>query len=192
MNKYEIRTENKKTAIIQSALTLFKQKGFIAVSIKEIAAMANVSQVSIYNYFGSKEALVGECVTLFMHDIVEKAQNLLAKDMDFKTKLNSAIALCNSDISTSLSSFLSHEALKDSTMIELIIANINKEKLKIYCNYIELGKQEGAIDPSIETSTILLFLESINTIGSNMEINSNLLDKQIQLQKLFLYGILGK
>ena len=45
----------KKQAIIQAALQLFKEKGFKETSIKSIAEVAEVSPVSIYNYFGSKE-----------------------------------------------------------------------------------------------------------------------------------------
>ncbi|EGP8440429.1 TetR/AcrR family transcriptional regulator, partial [Listeria monocytogenes] len=50
MNNYEKRTLKKKTAIIQAALSLFGEQGFSDVSIKDIAALADVSQVSIYNY----------------------------------------------------------------------------------------------------------------------------------------------
>lgn len=51
MNNYEKRTLSKKTAIIEAAQILFGKQGFTAVSIKDIAALADVSQVSIYNYF---------------------------------------------------------------------------------------------------------------------------------------------
>ena len=55
MNQYQKTTEKKKQAIIQAALRLFKEKGFKETSIKSIAEAAEVSPVSIYNYFGSKD-----------------------------------------------------------------------------------------------------------------------------------------
>lgn len=55
MNKYGMTTEKKKE-VANAALTLFKEKGFAETSIKEFAALAHVSQVPIYNYFGSKGA----------------------------------------------------------------------------------------------------------------------------------------
>ena len=54
MNQYQKTTEKKQQAIIQAALRLFKDKGFKQTSIKSIAEAAEVSPVSIYNYFGAK------------------------------------------------------------------------------------------------------------------------------------------
>ena len=48
--------------------------GFRAVSIAEIAALAGVSQVSIYNYFGSKEKLAIYVIDQYM---AEQLQYLL-------------------------------------------------------------------------------------------------------------------
>ena len=62
MNQYQKTTEKKKQAIIQAALQLFKEKGFKETSIKSIAEVAEVSPVSIYNYFGGKDNLVALCV----------------------------------------------------------------------------------------------------------------------------------
>ena len=62
MNQYQKTTEKKKQAIVQAALRLFKDKGFKETSIKSIAEAAEVSPVSIYNYFGSKDNLVALCV----------------------------------------------------------------------------------------------------------------------------------
>ena len=55
MNQYQKTTEKKKQAIIQSALSLFKEKGFKETSIQSIAKVAEVSPVSIYNYFDKKD-----------------------------------------------------------------------------------------------------------------------------------------
>ncbi|PDC70987.1 TetR/AcrR family transcriptional regulator, partial [Listeria monocytogenes] len=95
MNNYEKRTLKKKTAIIQAALSLFGKQGFSDVSIKDIATLADVSQVSIYNYFGSKEALVGECARIIMQDTITLAEEILASEGTFTQKLERALKLCN-------------------------------------------------------------------------------------------------
>ncbi|EBD1406725.1 TetR/AcrR family transcriptional regulator, partial [Listeria monocytogenes] len=91
MNNYEKRTLKKKTAIIQAALSLFGKQGFSDVSIKDIATLADVSQVSIYNYFGSKEALVGECARIIMQDTITLAEEILASEGTFTQKLERAL-----------------------------------------------------------------------------------------------------
>ncbi|HDK8945768.1 TPA: TetR/AcrR family transcriptional regulator, partial [Listeria monocytogenes] len=101
MNNYEKRTLKKKTAIIQAALSLFGKQGFSDVSIKDIATLADVSQVSIYNYFGSKEALVGECARIIMQDTITLAEEILASEGTFTQKLERALKLCNAEINLS-------------------------------------------------------------------------------------------
>ncbi|OIJ92060.1 TetR/AcrR family transcriptional regulator [Streptomyces colonosanans] len=44
--------------IYRTAIALFAEKGFEAVSVQEIADAAEVSKMTVFNYFGSKEDLV--------------------------------------------------------------------------------------------------------------------------------------
>lgn len=44
--------------IYRTAVTLFAEKGFDAVSVQEIADASEVSKMTVFNYFGTKEELV--------------------------------------------------------------------------------------------------------------------------------------
>jgi len=189
LNKYEIRTNKKKTAIISVAKELFQKKGFTNSSIKEIAALAHVSQVSIYNYFGSKDALVIECVKSLVHDTIDQAYALLATDMPYLDKLNAALSLCTTDIHVSLSSYLSASAIADENFMQLISDGVYELQKELYLQYIEAGKREGAIDPSLPTSVILKFISAINTIPVSPE---NDQEELKALHQLFLHGVLTK
>lgn len=57
LNGFERVKEKKKRAIKEAAFVLFSERGFNEVKIEHIAKEANVSQVTIYNHFGSKDAL---------------------------------------------------------------------------------------------------------------------------------------
>lgn len=192
MNKYEITTEKKKSSIINAALVLFKDKGFTNVSIKEIASLAHVSQVSIYNYFGSKETLVTECVNIVMSDTLKQAVDFLSKDIDFLEKIKSALLLCTEEINISISKHFTNEALNDPVLVNLLKKNINESKRIIYRKYIELGKQEKVIDNTIPTETFIDFMEAINIMGSELEFNDDVSTKIKHIHHLFLYGIIGK
>lgn len=192
MNKYELTTEKKKKSIINAALTLFKDKGFTSVSIKEIAALAHVSQVSIYNYFGSKEALIAECANIVMSDTLQQAADILRQNMDFEEKIKLALLLCTENINLSISKYFTQEALNDPTLIDLLTKSINESKNTIFREYIELGKQEKVIATTISTETFLYFIEALNIMGSKIEFDDDISEKIKHIHHLFLYGIIGK
>ncbi|EAC3131769.1 TetR/AcrR family transcriptional regulator [Listeria monocytogenes] len=191
MNNYEKRTLSKKTAIIEAALILFGKQGFTAVSIKDIAALADVSQVSIYNYFGSKEALVGECARVIMQDTIALAEEILASEGTFTQKLERAIQLCNAEINLSLSKFISKEASKDQQFLILLVNNINSLKKDIYMKYVAAGKEAQVIDNAISDEVIQLFIDAINSLGLTVP-EEELEEKQAEIIQLFLYGLIGQ
>ncbi|EMV4280998.1 TetR/AcrR family transcriptional regulator [Listeria monocytogenes] len=191
MNNYEKRTLSKKTAIIEAALILFGKQGFTAVSIKDIAALADVSQVSIYNYFGSKEALVGECARVIMQDTIALAEEILASEGIFTQKLERAIQLCNAEINLSLSKFISKEASKDQQFLILLVNNINSLKKDIYMKYVAAGKEAQVIDNAISDEVIQLFIDAINSLGLTVP-EEELEEKQAEIIQLFLYGLIGQ
>ncbi|MDT0050717.1 TetR/AcrR family transcriptional regulator [Listeria cossartiae subsp. cayugensis] len=191
MNNYEKRTQKKKLAIIQAALTLFGKQGFSDVSIKDIASLAAVSQVSIYNYFGSKEALVGECAKIIMQDTIALAEEILASEGTFTQKLKRAIQLCNAEINLSLSKFISKEASKDQQFLMLLVNNINSLKKDIYMKYVAAGKEAQVIDNAISDEVIQLFIDAINGLGLTVP-EEELAEKQAEIIQLFLYGLIGK
>ncbi len=52
------KTKDKFSSIIDAALQVFGEKGYYNATISEIARKANVSEATIYEYFGSKEDLL--------------------------------------------------------------------------------------------------------------------------------------
>jgi len=179
-------------AVIDAAMALFSEKGFAATSIKEIAARAHVSQVSIYNYFGSKEALVAECAHIVMVDTFRKAGELLEKDIPFIEKIKLALQLCTENINLSISACFTEHALRDAAFARLLTESINEEKRGIYREFIESGKQAGAIDSAIPTATILEFTDALGTIDYPLASSSDLAEKLAHAHHLFLYGLIGK
>jgi len=59
----------KKTYIVDVATNLFLTNGIDNVTVKDIADAANVGEMTIYRYFGKKQAIVAEAV-LSLQDIV--------------------------------------------------------------------------------------------------------------------------
>ena len=192
MNQYQKTTEKKKQAIIQSALQLFKEKGFKETSIKSIAEVAEVSPVSIYNYFGSKDNLVALCVNDLFEEITQQAEDILKSNLDFKTKLNQAFSLCQEKMSQQISEYFQDKLVEDSVFSTLLTKAITAKKRDIYRAYIKLGKEEGAIAEDLSTDLILNVMDALNGMGNQLDHSDNLETEVDQIHQIFLYGIFGK
>lgn len=66
--------ENRKELIIQEALKLFSEKGFAAVSMRDLAESVGISVSTIYHYYPSKQDLA--------QDMIARANELTAKARD--------------------------------------------------------------------------------------------------------------
>ena len=59
MSKLRAQQKAQRRELIEiAAKNLFVEKGFELASIEEIAALAMVSQATVYNYYGSKDELL--------------------------------------------------------------------------------------------------------------------------------------
>ena len=192
MNQYQKTTEKKKQAIIQAALRLFKEKGFKEMSIKSIAEVAEVSPVSIYNYFGGKDNLVALCVNDLFEEIAQQAEDILNSDLDFKTKLDHAFALCQEKMSQQTSYYFQDKTVRDPAFSSLLTKAITAKKRDIYRTYINLGKEEGLIARDLSTELILNVMDALNSVGNQLAHSDNLETDVKQIHQIFLYGILGK
>lgn len=192
MNQYQKTTEKKKKAIIQAALQLFKEKGFKDTSIKSIAEAAEVSPVSIYNYFGSKDNLVALCVNDLFEEITQQAEDILNSNLDFKTKLDHAFALCQEKMSQQISDYFQDKLVEDSVFSTLLTKAITAKKRDIYRAYIKVGKEEGLIAEDLSTELILNVMDALNGMGNQIADSDNLETEVEQIHQIFLYGIFGK
>ena len=192
MNQYQKTTEKKKQAIIQAALHLFKEKGFKETSIKSIAEASEVSPVSIYNYFGSKDNLVTLCVNDLFEEITQQAEDILKSNLAFNTKLDQALDLCQEKMSQQISDYFQDKTVRDPAFSSLLTKAITAKKRDIYRTYINLGKEEGLIARDLSTEIILNVMDALNSVGNQLAYNDNLETDVKQIHQIFLYGILGK
>ena len=188
-DKYAKRTQKKKEAIIEAALYYFRKDGFTATSIRDIAAKAQVSQVSIYNYFGGKDALVLECASRLMQGVIDDALKLLDTDMPFLDKLNAALSLCTGDLDRSLYDYFSDSARTDANLMKLLSDGLAQVQQDMYRRYIEAGKKEGYIKASYPTPLILKYVMAFHAIQISPE---DYAEELPVLRDLFLNGILLK
>jgi AcrR family transcriptional regulator len=72
-SKRELQREERRSQILDAALTVFSSKGFHASNVSDVAAQAGVSQGTIYWYFDSKEELFTAAMLSVFADFGQEA-----------------------------------------------------------------------------------------------------------------------
>jgi AcrR family transcriptional regulator len=72
------KSELTRRAILEAAARLFRQRGYAAVSLRDIAEAVGMKTGSLYYHFPSKESLVEEILTLGTQGAMEASQRAVA------------------------------------------------------------------------------------------------------------------
>lgn len=192
MNGFKKRSEQKKQAILQAALDLFQQFGVQKVTIAEIAKEANVSQVTIYNYFESKDNLIREVFQFYVDGIWQEQKQLLQSDLPFHDKLEKIIFgktfEANHISERFFEDFMKDYASGNSYVEKLYV----EEALPLYIEFFQQGRKEGLIDPTISDEAILFYLQMFREYMQRRDVAEKVLPIADELTKLFFYGLRGK
>lgn len=87
MNGFERRARQIKGKIKETTLNMLSTSSMKEIRIADIAREAGVSQVTIYNYFGSKEALIREIFLEFMESILDEFEAVVTGEAALKEKI---------------------------------------------------------------------------------------------------------
>jgi AcrR family transcriptional regulator len=144
----------KQIQLLDTAESLFSQKGFDGTSVRDIAEAAGINTAMISYYFGSKEKLMEEIFERKSLNIKEKVANLLKDDsLDPLEKMYSLVDMYIDGI---LSRKTFHRILLCEQIINQnpsIITMLDKMKTKNseYINdLIRLGQKKGLFKKNID------------------------------------------
>ncbi len=192
MNGFERRKELKKTNILEAALTLFLRYGIHKVSVAEIAREANVSQVTIYNYFESKENLAKAVIAFYVDQFWEEYEQLFDSDMPFPDKIKRIIFdkkdYANQINEEFFNDFMKEYATEDNYILKFYTETALPEFLKLF----DEGKEQGYVDPGISNEAILFYIQMFAEYMQRDGAMHNMLPMTEDLTKLFFYGVAGK
>ena len=196
MNGFKRMKEQKKWVILQAALELFKIHGFKKVSISDIARKADVSQVTIYNHFGSKDGLIREVVKALLLRILEKAREIIREDKSFPEKLE-AIVFAKTKIASEYHGEWMQAAIQsDPEMRNWIESWWERDARQVTIDLIEEGKRQGYIHTQQAEEAIVLYLEILRRgVFASPDLLANMrpdLELYRELNHLFIYGLVGK
>ncbi|MFC4401555.1 TetR/AcrR family transcriptional regulator [Gracilibacillus xinjiangensis] len=192
MDGFEKRTQLKRQNIKEAALDLFTRNGIKKVSISQIAKEANVSQVTIYNYFDSKENLLKEAMEYYVEKSFEHYQRLLDASIPFPDKIEKMI-FQKTEITGTIHEEIYAYFLDNSEEQASYLEKIYQEKsVPFFQQLISEGKESGFIREDLSENAILLFLHMFNDYMQKKDLSEILLPITEDIMHLFFYGIMGK
>ena len=196
MDGSERKKDRKRESILRAAMDLFKLYGFKKTSVSDIARRADVSQVTIYNHFGSKDGLVREVVKAQLSGILERARGIMAGEEPFPDKLEAIVFDKAQTASQYHGELMQAAAQNDPEMREFIESFWRTDVTRATADVIDAGKREGYINPQLSAETAMLYLEILRRgIFASSDLLEDLppdADLYRELNYLFIYGLIGR
>jgi AcrR family transcriptional regulator len=201
MDGFARRKEQSKEGIRKAAWELFSRHGVDKVSMMDIAHKAGVSQVTIYNNFGSKEALAREFVG-FMVDMLEsRVQEIVAMEGSYQDKMAaffqfiSAMMAGGKPSASGGAVFAGNAELQNDPEIKEIRMKAQERMIALLLQLIKEGKKQGQVNKQLSDEALRIYFAVFMEIFPNAEFqrqyarHPNLVD---ELGELMLYGLKGE
>ena len=163
-NLKEKERENRIDYIIDAAEQLFFEKGYDGVSLNEIALKIGISRPPLYRYFKNREEIYFAVVlraAKIMNQLFKKSANNNDNARIKLEKMGKAYFKFYKDFPNYYEIYLSFEFLRFQNNEKYDISEIMKlnfETIKIICETIEEGMEDGSIRKDINPLETAMFI----------------------------------
>src|SRR5208283_3696149 len=193
--KYFMKPERsgKRQSILKGAIKLFGLTHDVKkASLEDIAKEAGVSPTTIYNIFGTRDNLVCEVAKYLVQELLEQSRAMIHSDVPFSKKISDLLSFKTDLINSNgalLNKMLSQDEsiLDEATLLEL---------KPLTTEFIESGKRQGYINPSLSTQTLAEYFDIFRAgIASKPEIATHLKEDTLfikEITQIILQGFLTK
>ena len=161
-----MKITDRKLEIITIAAQLFKEKGYSAVTMRDIAQAMDIKAASLYNHIQSKQEIlvliiieIAEEFTLVMNEIVSSNLSTLKK-IERVIQLHITITLRNSDALACLNNDWMH--LTDDQLSYFI--KMREDYEQNFRKIIQEGIQNGQLKKSNQDVMVYAILSSLRTM----------------------------
>lgn len=148
--------------ILDTTITLFRLTHDVRkVSVEDIATLARVSPTTIYNQFGTREALVIEAAKSLIVDIVAYSREVLRSDLPFAQKITGVISGKIDMVSRAKDEVVTKIMSQDKSIAPFIEELFRAEVKPLWSEMLADGKRQGYIDPSVDDEVFLIYMDII-------------------------------
>jgi TetR/AcrR family transcriptional regulator, cholesterol catabolism regulator len=178
----------RKIEILSVAARLFRERGYSAVSMRDIAQALDIKAASLYNHIKSKQEILSEVVMVIAHEFTAGIDDIFETDAPAIDKLNIDITLRDPDEMASLNNDWMH--LEDKERKEYIKLREHYEEM--FRKIVKNGIDEGEIEDLNVDVVIFSMLSTLRTLylwyGRKKTIRAEVLKED--LTQALLQGII--
>ncbi|MCE3199711.1 TetR/AcrR family transcriptional regulator [Paenibacillus sonchi] len=195
MNGFEKRAALIKSKIMKTTMELLKTWEIKKLRIADIAKAAGVSQVTIYNYFGSKEALISESFKDFVEESLLEFEEEMRQQKTLKERITYFIFKDKETYSTLDPALVKEIMFDDQAMYQYIQQQYDDRVTPLMVQMVEEGKASGEISQKVSVEAVLVMIQMyIKSSGEMLDSVAKHADKGNFLDELFhifFYGLCG-
>ena len=195
MNGFEKRASSIKAKILKTTLEQLRTTELKRIRVADIARLASVSQVTIYNYFGSKEALVREAFQTYFDGAIADFEAYLAEGHTLKEKIEHIVFMKKASYRDFPPGLIKELVAGDPEIAQYIEGQYKEKSLPMISRIVEEGKERGEIAASVSTPNVLAFIQLfMNQYDRILDMAHNSGDRDGFLEgmlELFFYGLSG-
>jgi len=196
MNGFERRKEQKKEAIKHAAAFLFLESSPGKVTMKEIADRANVSHVTIFKYFTSKQDLVQEVIRWCFEQEYKQLEDILKGEQSYLVRLKEMMSFKRKVYDPASLDFYNLATVSDPGRMADTISFFQDKKSKLYHEFLQEGKDKGFIRPDASVDAMITLIEGLRALlKAKPELLAELIYHKTLLEdctKVLLFGVMGK
>lgn len=182
----------RKGEIIKTATKLFKEKGYSAVTMRDLATAMGIKAASLYNHIDSKQEILNDIIISLAEQFTQGMDLIRSSDLKIIEKLNSIIAL-HVEITTNNTygmASLNNDWMHLEEQLDYYL-QLRKNYEQDFIDIIQTGIDSNEIvntDPEVIMFSILSTLRSLYLwIPKKEDINTNALTHS--LSQVLINGI---
>jgi len=196
LNGFEKRASRIREKIMIATLDLLRTAGPKRIRIADIAGAADVSQVTIYNYFGSKEALFREVFKDYVDRSVRDFEIYMGEGHSLRETIEHIFRLAREAYRRFPPRLIQELIAEDPELARYIEEQYREKTLPLTVRLIREGKEKGEIPEDVPTESILVLIQMyMNQYEKVLEMAERSGDPETLLTglaRIFFYGICGR
>ncbi|AYB47419.1 TetR/AcrR family transcriptional regulator [Paenibacillus lautus] len=196
MNGFEKRASLIKEKIMRTTLDMLRTSELKRIRIADISKAAKVSQVTIYNYFGSKEELLREVFRNYFDQAIRDFEQYMSEGHSLKEKIEHIIFLEKESYNDFPPGLIKELLIDDEELSRYMEEQYRNKAIPLTVQIIQEGKESGEISPDVSTEHVLAFIqlfmnqyESILAMAQQSDDRDGFLEGMVHM---FFYGVCGK